>query len=584
LCSLRLAKAADLSVFSELKRRNVFRAGIAYLVTVWLLLQVADLVLDNVPAPEWVMQILLVAAAVGFPVVLLLAWVFEVTSEGVKLDSEVDRDNSITQAIGRKLDFTIIGVLSVAVAFFALDKFVWTEGASTAETGQSSIAVLPFVNMSSDQEQEYFSDGLAEELLNLLAKIPELKVTSRSTSFFYKGKDFRIADIGRELGVEHVLEGSVRRSGDRVRVTAQLIEVAEDAHIWSETWERTMDDVFAIQDEIAQAVVDGLKIRLLGDMPVTDRTVPEAYALYLQATQLLNHRNADSALRAEALLQQALEIDRDYIPTWLELARAYRQGGAVGAWHPVESFPKARNAAVEVLRLDADNVPALVMLSNIALRYDYDVESATEYVGRAMALNPDDESARQLESTIAFLSGDYDSAIRLSENAVDRDPANTNRRYGLGQTYFGARRFDEAKESFRKAIELSPTSAGSHFYLGATLLLEGDFDGALEQIERETRAGYRATGLALLYQAKGDSERADKALEDLIALGYRWTYQIAAVYAFRDEADAAFLWLDRAMDRRDTSLGMLAGDPFMDNIRDDPRLDDVLVRLGAKAR
>ena len=573
-----------MSVFSELKRRNVFRVGIAYLVTAWLLLQVADLVLDNVPAPEWVMQILLLAVAVGFPIALLFAWAFEVTPEGVKLESEVDRNQSVTRATGRKLDFAIIGVLSVAVVFFALDKFVWTDSATPAETAQSSIAVLPFINMSSDQEQEYFSDGLSEELLNLLAKIPELKVTSRSTSFFYKGKDFKIADVGRELGVEHILEGSVRRSGDRIRVTAQLIDVAEDAHIWSETWDRTMDDVFAIQDEIAQAVVDGLKIRLLGDLPATDRTAPEAYALYLQAMQLLNHRNADSALQAEALLQQALEIDRDYIPAWLELARAYLQGGGVGAWHPVQSFPKARNAAVEVLRLDADNVAALVMLASIALRYDYDVESATAYVERAMSVNPDDESARQIESSIAFRSGDSDSAIRFSENAVDRDPANTNRRYGLGLAYMGARRFDAAKESFRKAIELSPTGAGSHFYLGAILMLEGDFNGALEQIERENREGYRATGLALLYQAMGDSEQADKALEALIALGNRWTYQIAAVHAFRDEADEAFLWLDRAMDRRDTSLNLLSGDPFMDNIRDDPRLDEVFARLGLKTQ
>jgi len=530
------------------------------------------------------MQVFLLAVAIDFPIALLFAWAFEMTPEGVKLESELDRNQSITRATGRKLDFAIIGVLTIAVTFFALDKFVWTEGAKPAETAQSSIAVLPFINMSSDQEPEYFSDGLSEELLNLLAKIPELKVTSRSTSFFYKGKDFKIADVGRELGVKHVLEGSVQRSGDRIRVTAQLIDVAEDVHIWSETWDRTMDDVFAIQDEIAQAVVDDLKIRLLGDLPATDRTAPEAYALYLQAMQLLNHRNAESTLQAEVLLQQALEIDRYYIPAWLELGRAYQLGGGVGAWHPIESFPKARNAAIEVLRMDADNVAALATLARIALRYDYDVESATEYLERAKSLRPDDESVRQIESTIAFRSGNHDSAIRFSESAVDRDPANTNRRYGLGLTYMMARRYIDAKESFRKAIELSPTGAGSHFYLGAILILEGDFDDALEQLERENREGYRATGLALFYQARGDHEKANKALAELIALGNRWTYQIAAVHAFRNEPDEAFLWLDRALDRRDTSLVLLKGDPFMDNIRDDPRLDDVFERLGLKAR
>jgi len=342
----------------------------------------------------------------------------------------------------------------VAIAFFALDKFVWTQRVKPAETTQSSIAVLPFVNISSDREQEYFSDGLAEELLNLLAKIPELKVTSRSTSFFYKGKDFKIADVGRELGVNHVLEGSVRRSGDRIRVTAQLIDVAEDAHIWSETWDRTMDDVFAIQDEIAQAVVGGLKIQLLGDIPVTDRTLPEAYVLYLRAVQLLNQRNADSTLQAEALLQQVLEIDRNYISAWLELARAYEQGGAVGAWHPTQSNPKARNAAIEAIRLDADNVQALATLAKIALRYDYDFESATEYLERAKFVNPDDEGVRQIELMIATRTGNYDLAIRLGQIALDRDPTNTNLMHGLGSRYMLARRFDESKESYSQAIEL----------------------------------------------------------------------------------------------------------------------------------
>jgi tetratricopeptide (TPR) repeat protein len=289
-------------------------------------------------------------------------------------------------------------------------------------------------------------------------------------------------------------------------------------------------------------------------------------------------------LNAESLLKQALEIDPNYIPAWLELAYAYQQGGAVGAWHPDESFPMARNAAEAVLRLDAENAPALLVLADIAMTYDYDFESGAQYVARARSLNPEDEAIRRIESSIAFRIGDHDAGILSFENAVNRDPANTNLRYRLGQIYMLARHFDDAKQSLRKAIELSPTSAGSHFYLGAILLLEGDFDEAREQIENETREGYRATGLALLHQARGDSEQADKALADLIALGYRWTYQIAAVYAFRNEADAAFLCLERAMDRRDTSLGMLSGDPFMDNIRDDPRLDDVLARLGVKAR
>ena len=573
-------KITKLHLLSELKRRSVIRVGVAYLVTAWLVLQVAELVLDNVPAPEWVMQVLLLAAAFGLPIALLIAWSFEITPVGVKLDSEIDRAQPTSQNAGRKLDFAIIGILTVAVVFFALDKFLLNTVPDPAEARQPSIAVLPFVNFSSDPEQEYFSDGLSEELLNLLAKIPTLKVTSRSSSFFYKGKDIKISEVGRELDVAHILEGSVRRSKDQIRITAQLISVEEDKNIWSQTWDRKLDDVFVIQDEIAAAVVVALRIRLLGELPSTARTPPHAYALYLQAIELINRRNADGMLKAETVLQKVLEIDSTYIPAWVRLADVYHTGGSVGAWHPIESFPKARNAAEEVLRLDANNVPALLMMSIIAREYNYDYDLAMVYLKRAKSLSPNGNDLWRDELFTAMLSGDFSLSVRLAEAAVQRDPKNTNAQYLLGILYMQVGRFGDAKESLGRAIELSSNSSGSHFHLGAVLLLEGNFDSARQHFELEIRDGYRAMGRALLFYAQGDEDQADQALKDLIALGYRWTYQIAAVYAYRNEADNAFIWLDRAMDRRDTSLMGLRGDPFIDNIRDDLRLADVYKRLG----
>ncbi len=286
-----------MSLFNELKRRNVFKVAIAYIVVAWLVMQVADVVVNNIEAPGWVFQVLLLFLALGLPFAIIFAWAFEMTPDGLKREHEVDRSQSITGDTGRKLDFTIIGVLVLALGYFAWDKFVLSvdreaalveaarqevsaqvaseeaEKPQTTESGQS-IAVLPFVNMSSDTEQEYFSDGLSEELLNLLAKIPELRVTSRSSAFSYKGKDFKIADVGRELGVAHVLEGSVRKAGNQVRITAQLIEVENDTHLWSETYDRSLDNIFAIQDEISSAVVDPLKITLLGETPVVTETDP----------------------------------------------------------------------------------------------------------------------------------------------------------------------------------------------------------------------------------------------------------------------------------------------------------------------
>ncbi len=282
-----------MGLISELRRRNVIRMAVLYAIAAWLIMQVAEVIMDLANLPDWIGTTTLWLLAVGFPIALIFSWFYEITPEGLSLEKDVDRAESITHVTGRRLDFIVISLLCAAVILFAYDKW-WMQGPP-----EKSIAVLPFENMSGDPGQEYFSDGLAEELLNLLARIPELRVTSRSSAFFYKGKKFKIADVGRELNVGHILEGSVRRSGDTVRITAQLIDVTTDAHLWSQTWDRTFDDIFIIQDEIAEAVVDALKISLLGDTPRALETTPEAYALYLQGRSLAAaQRTADSLLRA----------------------------------------------------------------------------------------------------------------------------------------------------------------------------------------------------------------------------------------------------------------------------------------------
>ena len=311
-----------MSFFSELQRRNVIRVAIAYMIVAWLVMQVSDVVISNITAPPWVFQVLMLFLAVGLPLAVIFAWAFELTPEGIKRERAVDRTRSITRTTGRKLDFIIIGVLMLALAYFAFDKFALstdrdaalieatTQGISDRaaaeragpEISDRSIAVLPFINMSDDASNDYFSDGLSEELLNLLAKIPELRVTSRSSAFSYKGKDFKIPDVGRELNVSHVLEGSVRKADNQVRITAQLIDVSDDAHVWSETYDRSLDDIFAIQDEIAAEVVARLRVTLLGEVPTVQETDPTAYALYLQARHLGNQQSARSLEQSNRVL------------------------------------------------------------------------------------------------------------------------------------------------------------------------------------------------------------------------------------------------------------------------------------------
>ena len=391
------------SVWGELKRRNVVRVAIAYGIVSWLILQLTDVLVPILTLPEWVGRLVFLLLIIGFVLALFLSWAYELTPEGVKRGKDVDRSSSITHKTGRRLDFAIIAMLVVALGYFVWEsrfegpsiengsEVAANEAEITATSQQRTIAVLPFVNISSDQEQEYFADGLSEELLNLLVRIPELRVTSRSSAFFYKGKEFKIADVGRELGVEHILEGSVRRSGDIIRITAQLIEVDSDVHIWSETWDRTFEDIFVIQDEIAAAVVSALKIRLLGDTPRSRVTVPEAYALYLQSKQLSNLLTEESLHQAEALLVRALEIDEQFAPGWAQLSRVYLMGsGSRGSWPPIEAAALARSAAEKALSIDDSNVRAHLMLSGIARAFEYDPEVTDRELDIAVSLAPND--------------------------------------------------------------------------------------------------------------------------------------------------------------------------------------------------
>ena len=566
-----------MGLISELRRRNVLRMAVLYAIAAWLIMQVAEVIMDLANLPNWIGPTILGLLAVGFPIALIFSWFYELTPEGISLEKDVDRAESITHVTGRRLDFIVISLLCAAVILFAYDKW-WMQGPP-----EKSIAVLPFENMSGDPGQEYFSDGLAEELLNLLARIPELRVTSRSSAFFYKGKKFKIADVGRELNVGHILEGSVRRSGDTVRITAQLIDVTTDAHLWSQTWDRTFDDIFVIQDEIAEAVVDALKISLLGDTPRALETTPEAYALYLQGRSLAAQRTADSLLRAEALMKRALEIDNEYAPAWVQLANIYILGARVGSWHPNEAYPLVRAAAMEALRLDANNAEAHATLSSIATSYDYDLETARAEQQLASTLAPGNSVIRASAADLAMLTGDYDEAIRLGEEAALGDPLNLETKLVLGFGYFYAGRIDEAMSVFREMFALNPFVADANIRLGQALLISGDYDAALEEMNKGVRDGHRLAGRALVFQAMGDSEGAATELDELIALGYTWTYEIATVHAYRGELDEAFTWLDRAIDRHDTSLILILGDPFMDNLREDPRFDAVLERLGHKA-
>ncbi|MEJ8569575.1 tetratricopeptide repeat protein [Elongatibacter sediminis] len=425
----------------ELKRRNVFRVAVAYLVSAWLLLQVADIVLENIAAPDWVIQVFMLGLGMGLPIALIFAWAFELTPEGIKREKDVDRSQSITHKTGRKLDFTIIGILAVAVLVLLIDRFrgpvepaspepvTIAEETEAPAPSEPSIAVLPFVNMSSDPEQEYFSDGISEEILNALARVRELKVAGRTSSFAFKGKDQDLRQIGETLGVEHILEGSVRKSGATVRITAQLIQVDDGFHLWSDTYDRELTNVFEIQDEIATAILDQLKAHLIGldSAPApgaAQRTDPVVYEQYLLAKQRIYERKRLSIESAVALLDKAIAKDPAYAPAYAQrgiaalLLSEYNYGDTKQA----EAEIQARLYLDKALQLDPELAEGWSAMGLYHINRPGESPQGIEALQKALAINPNLIDASNWLQIAYGNIGDNARALQILEGMVERDP------------------------------------------------------------------------------------------------------------------------------------------------------------------
>jgi adenylate cyclase len=451
----------------------------------------------------------------------------------------------------------------------------------TIAADNNSIAVLPFVNMSDDKEQGYFSDGISEELLNLLSKIPQLKVAARTSSFSFKGKGVEIPEIARQLHVANVLEGSVRKSGDQLRITAQLIRAAEGYHLWSETYDRKMDDIFKIQDEIAGEVVKELKVKLLGAAPKVRTTDPKAYAFYLQARELGRQKTAEAFAKSDALFRQVIEIDPRYAPAWDELASNFINKAANGVLSNQEGYARAREAVEKALAIDPDYAPAHASLGWIAMYGDNDLGGAARHFQHALALDPTDLDV--LRNVASFLQslGRLDEALALDEAVVRRDPVNAKALNNLGSYQRRAGRYDAAIASFRSVLSLSPNRGGAHSEIANALMLKGDANAALAEIEQEKNESWRMYGLPMVYCALGRKADADAAFNAVIAKYEKdGPCNIAYAYAFCGDADKAFEWLDKAVAYQDGGLSEIVTEKLFDKIHSDPRWLPFLRKIG----
>ncbi len=476
------------SFWGELKRRNVVRVAVAYVIVAWLLLQVADVVLNNIEAPDWVFQAILLLVALGFPFALIFAWAFELTPEGLKKEKDVDRSESITHVTGRKLDFIIIGVLVGAVGFLLVDKIYLSEGDTAADeiiaTERQSIAVLPFMTLSSNQDDEYFSDGLTEELLNSLAQISGLNVAGRTSSFFYKGKTPSFQEVGEALGVAHVLEGSVRRAGNELRITTQLIKVDDGFHLWSATYDRTLDDIFAIQEDIAYQVTAALKVTLFGEEAESLRqhgtSNAEAQSLYLIAKARLREGNtfgSDAELNpqhlrsARRLLEEVVRLDPKYAEAWAALARAYLSVIVANLDDSGESLlsqdgVRLSGEALEHAVALAPNLPETQLAKaewhwvnqwdmNTVGAQMVERDAAIEAFEVSLQLSPNSAEVLEAFALVRHARGEYEAAISLYDRALAMDP-HSQAQLHRTESLYRSGRIGESVREYKRIGDLYP--------------------------------------------------------------------------------------------------------------------------------
>ena len=476
----------------------------------------------------------------------------------------------------------LIGIVAAAFALFPRwhDRAV-SQNAAPANIPPKSIAVLPFRNLSEDKDNAFFADGISEELLNLLSKVPQLQVAARTSSFSFKGKQIEIPEIARKLHVANVLEGSVRKSGDQLRITAQLVRAAEGYNLWSETYDRKLDDIFKIQDEIAGEVVKQLKVTLLGAKPTVRETDPKAYTLYLQAVQIGRQGTPEAFTQSDALLKQVLEIDPRYAPAWHGLANNFRDEANMGLLPNSEGYARARAAEEKALALDPNYAPAHSVLGRIAANNN-DFLNAAKHFERAVALDPTDLNV--LGNSAVFLQslGRLQEGLALQEAVVRRDPVNVKALFNLGNDQLRMGQFDAAIASYRSVLSLSPGYGLAHYQICEAMLLKGDAPAALAEIEQEKSEVWRLIGLPMAYHALGRKTESDAALATLIAKDEKDAapYNIAYVYAFRGDADKAFEWLDKAVQYQDPGLSGIAVENLFDKIHSDPRWLPFLRKIG----
>jgi len=581
--------------FAELKRRNVYKVAVAYAVVSWLLIQAASILLPTFDAPPWAMKVLVVLIALGLPAALIFSWAFEITPEGIVRESEVESDKSITHHTGRKIVGITIVLAAIATGLFV---FQFLRARSTSSVAASapamtnkSIAVLPFDNLSRDPDNAYFCEGVQDEILTRLAKVADLKVISRTSTQRFKSAPNDLREIAKQLGVAHILEGSVQKASDQVRVNVQLVNALTDAHLWADTYDRKLTDIFAVETEIAKTVADTLQAKLSGSEQHSIAARPtestEAHQLYLKGRFFWNKRTGNDLKKSLDYFQQAIAADPNYALAYAGVADGYVWLPGYTVCTPQNCYPKAMAAAKKALELDDTLAEAHTTLAIAIWLYDFDFSQSIREFQRAIELNPNYAIAHQQygNNTLSAL-GRFDDAIVEGKRAVELDPLSLVINTDLGSDYYYARRYDEAIAQLRKTLEMDPGFYIAHLVLGQALNVTGVHDAAIVEFEKARALNDDPAVLGALARAhglSGDKMEAEKILDELKKLSqerYVSAYSFALAYLGLGDKEEALRWVEQSYrDRAGSDIGFIRVDPMLDQLRDDPRFEALAEKI-----
>ena len=586
-----------MNFFSELKRRNVYKVAVAYAVVGWVIAQIATQIFPFLEIPNWVVRLVIVLIAIGFPIALVIAWAFEATPQGIKRTEVADAMPATAR--DRKKHawiYVVVIAAAISVALFFLGRYTagnfGTPRQSEAATAlpAKSIAVLPFDNLSRDPDNAFFAEGVQDEILTRLAKVADLKVISRTSTQHFKSTPDNLPQIAKQLGVAHILEGSVQKANEQVRVNVQLINAMTDAHLWAETYDRKLIDIFSVESEIAKTIADTLQAKLTGSekqmmaaQPTTDTT---AYELYHKARALWEKRTGDNIPKAIAFYEQAIARDPNYALAYAGLASAYIISPFWAGTDRLDAYAKAEDAALKALQLDTNLAEAHLALGKVYF-WKIDLAAALREYQRATELKPNDAGAHHWYGNDALAAlGRFDEAIAEVKRAVALDPLSVVINADLGTTFYYAHRYDESARQLRKTLEIDSTSFYAHFNLGIALQAKGDLPGATAEYEKAKQLNDNIFVSTLCAQAKaqaGDKDAAVRMLGELGKISQSREvlgYYRALLYLSLNNKDETLHWLQQGFEERDGSnLSYIKVDPLLDPLHGDPRFEALVQKV-----